>query len=184
MRRASIQGLDGMSLSELARDVGLSKAGVIGPFGSKQALQLAALARGAEVFREAVWLPAAELPAGRPRLNGIGGAWFDYLERCPLPGGCFVTTASVEWDARGGPVRDAVAELQGRWMRTLAADAETAIRAGALSADAEPAGVAFELNAIALGLNLSVQLLDDAEARRHADRALERLLRPQAAALA
>ena len=72
-----------MSIGQLAADVGLSKAGVVGPFGTKQELQLAALARGAEVFRQAVWEPAAGHAAGRERLLAIGRHWFDYLDRLP-----------------------------------------------------------------------------------------------------
>lgn len=184
VQRASVQGLEAMSISELAADVGLSKAGVVGPFGAKLELQLAALERGAEVFREGVWEPAAGQPAGRRRLLAIGRHWFDYLVDCPLPGGCLVTTASVEWDARSGPVRDAVLAQQARWLRVLAADVQLAVAAGEIAPDRDPDATAFEINALALGLNQAVQLFADPAARAHAEAALERLLAPQTAARA
>jgi AcrR family transcriptional regulator len=178
VHRASIEGLEGLTIGRLADELGLSKAGVIGPFGSKQALQLAALKRGLEIFRERVWDPAAELPAGRARLLAVCEGWIRYLERCPLPGGCFLTTASTEWDAREGPVHEAVATAQERWLGTLGAEAEVAVRAHELPGETDPAQLAFELNAIAMGLNQALQLLGDGEAPSRARRAQERLLAP------
>ncbi len=40
---------------------------MIGPFGSKEALQLATIELAAEMFREAVWAPVAGEPPGLPR---------------------------------------------------------------------------------------------------------------------
>ena len=39
-RRATVEGLDGLSLSRLAEEVGISKSGLFGLFGSKEELQL------------------------------------------------------------------------------------------------------------------------------------------------
>ena len=43
VNRASVYGLNAVSIGGLAEGLGMSKAGVVGPFGSKEALQLAAL---------------------------------------------------------------------------------------------------------------------------------------------
>jgi AcrR family transcriptional regulator len=173
---ASVTGLDGLTIGRLAGELRLSKAGVVGPFGSKEALQLAVLERAVEVFREQVWRPVAHLPAGRERLLALCERWFSYLERCPFPGGCLVTTASVEWDARGGALRDAAAIAQARWLAALGADAEVAVRAGELPAETDPDQVAFEIMGIGLSLNQSIQLLADPEAGGHARAALRRLV--------
>ena len=42
-----------------------------------------------------------------------------------FPGGCFVTTASVEYDARPGPLHDDVAAAVSRWLGVLEAEAAT-----------------------------------------------------------
>ena len=175
-RQASIEGLEGMTIGRLADAVGLSKAGVIGPFGSKQALQLAVLDAAVRGFTERVWTPVAELPAGRARLLAACEHWIDYLADCPLPGGCFITTASTEWDARDGPVRDAVASAQWRWLGTLRADVEVAVRAGELPADTDPTEMAFELNGVAMSLNQAIQLFHDEHAPNRARRSVLRLL--------
>ena len=175
-RQASIEGLEGMTIGRLADALGLSKAGVIGPFGSKQALQLAVLDEAVRGFIERVWNPVAALPAGRARLLAVCEHWISYLADCPLPGGCFITTASTEWDAREGPVRDAVASAQRRWLGTLRADVEVAVRAGELAADTDPTELAFELNGVAMSLNPAIQLFHDAAAPDRARRSVLRLL--------
>ena len=177
--RASVEGLDGLTIGRLADDLGLSKAGVVGPFGSREALQLATFERGMEVFRERVWDPVAELPAGRERLVALCERWVEILVTPAYPGGCFMTTASIEWDARAGAVRDAVVRGQARWMRVLRAEAEVAVRAGELPADTDPDQLAFELNALAMGLNQALQLAGDGDAVGHARRAMARLLAPR-----
>jgi AcrR family transcriptional regulator len=176
--RASVEGLEGLTIGTLADELGLSKAGVVGPFGSKEALQLAVLERAFEIFKEDVWDPAAELPAGRKRLVAVCENWVDHLRRRVFPGGCFVTTAATEWDAREGPVHDAVAAAQRRWLATLRADAEVAVRARELPAGTDPAQLAFELNGVAMSLNQALILLDDDQAPARARRAVKRLLAP------
>lgn len=175
--RASVEGLEGLTIGTLAAELGLSKAGVVGPFGSKEGLQLAAFAAAMNDFRARVWDPAADRPAGRARLQAICANWVSYLsgDGCP-PGGCFMTTAATEWDSRTGPVHDAVARDQHRWLRVLAAEAEVAVRARELPAETDPAQVAFELNAIAMGLNQALRLQGDDAAIERARRAIARVL--------
>lgn len=174
--RASVEGLEGMTIGTLAAELGLSKAGVIGPFGSKEGLQLAAFAAAMDDFRRRVWDPAAERPAGRARLEAICEHWLAYLSGgCP-PGGCFMTTASVEWDARSGPVHEAVARDQRRWLRVLAAEAEVAVRARELPAGTDPDQVAFELNGIAMSLNQQLRLQGEEAAIGRARAAIARVL--------
>ena len=177
--RASVLGLEGLTIGSLAEDLGLSKAGVVGPFGSRQELQLAAFRRAMAAFRERVWDPIADLPAGRQRLVALCERWIAELQDPAYPGGCFMTTASTEWDARDeGPVRDTIAKWQRLWLRTLSADAEVAVRAGELPPDVDPDQFAFELNGMMMGLNQALRLAADPAAADRARRAAARLLAP------
>jgi AcrR family transcriptional regulator len=171
---ASIEGLEGVTVGKLADDLGMSKAGVIGHFGNKTELQRAALKKAQAIFLEAVWEPAAGLPGGMPRLTKIADRWVTHLTHCPFPGGCFMTTMSVEWDARSGELHDEVVEGWEGWRDLLVREARRAVKTGDL--DADPQQVAFEMLAIAMGLNQSLQLLDDQRAPARARRALARLL--------
>lgn len=173
---ASIEGLEGVTIGRLANDLGMSKAGVIGHFGSKTALQRAALQRAQEIFTEEVWMPAHDKAPGIARLRAIADAWVEHLAHCPFPGGCFMSTVSLEWDAREGELHDDVKDGWERWRLRLRKEAARARDDGDLPADADPEQVAFEMLAIAMGLNQSIQLLGDPRAPARARAALRRVL--------
>jgi AcrR family transcriptional regulator len=165
---ASVVGLEGLTIGALADELGMSKSGLVGRFGSKLGLQLAVLDAAAETFREVVYDPAANHPAGLRRLEAICDAWAAYLGDCPFPGGCFLTTASVEFDARPGEVNDAVRRVMRRWVRVLEREAATAVENRELPRDTDPKSVAFTINALAVGANCDFQLHGD---RRSLERA-------------
>jgi AcrR family transcriptional regulator len=173
---ASTGGLEPLSIGRLAEQLEMSKAGVVGPFGNKQKLQLAAIERANETFRREVWEPAADAEAGLPRLWGICEAWLSYFERDVFPGGCFLTQTAAEFDGRPGPVRDAIAAGLELWESVLAREAATAVVEGDLPADADPPQIAFELNAIAQGVNQARQLRADPEAIAKGRRAMQAIL--------
>lgn len=158
---ASTDGLEGVTLGGLANATGLSKSGVVRHFASKQELQLQTLEHALDVFKRAVWDPVADRRPGLERLLAICDAWTDYLAGDVFPGGCFLTAVAVEFDAREGPVRDAVQRALHRWLNALAGEARAAIDAGELEASTDPDLLAYELNALALGANQARQLLND-----------------------
>src|SRR3954469_8968135 len=173
---ASVEGLEGLTLGRLAADLQMSKAGVLGHFGTKEDLQLAALGAARAVYRREVWERAASATPGRARLLTIADAWLSYLARDVFPGGCFVAAASCEFDDRPGRVRDAVVAMHREWLGVLAREASIAIKNGELPRATDPEDVAFGLNAIAMGVNQSRRLLGDAAAPERGWRAMRALL--------
>lgn len=171
---ASTDGLEGLTIGRLAGDLSMSKAGVIGHFGSKERLQLAALEEAIAIFTRTVWEPLARRPPGRARLLAISDAWVAHLESGIFPGGCFLTAASTEFDGRRGPVRDRVAEALGLWRAVIEHDVRVAVKAGELPDGTDPAQVWFEWNALAMGLNQALQLFADDGAPARARRAMRR----------
>jgi AcrR family transcriptional regulator len=159
---ASVEGLEGITIGRLAGELRMSKSGLIGRFGDKEAMQRAVLAAAVERFTAAVWLPARRADAGLPRLEAIVDAWIAHLRSGVFPGGCFVTTASVEYDARPGALHDDVAAAVRRWLRVLEAEARHAADAGDLPPGRDPADVAFELHSLASGGSVAGRLLGDA----------------------
>jgi len=169
VRRASVDGLEGLTIGHLADEVSMSKSGLHGLFGSKQELQVATFEKAVESFTREVWLPAADRQPGLPRLLALLDRWLAYHRRRVLPGGCFVTTATIEFDARPGRLRDAVAGARRRMHAVLEADIRAAVEAGNLPADTSPADVAFALYAIASAASQAIQLEEpgaSARARR------------------
>ncbi len=175
---ASIVGLEGLTIGRLAEDLDMSKSGLVGRFGSKEQLQLATLESAADIFRRTVYEPAVQSAAGLRRLNAICDAWIKYLGRPPFPGGCFLTTASVEFDARPGPVNEAVKRVMGQWLSVLARQASVAVENGELPPSTDPKDVAFTINALAVGANCAYQLGRDPRVLKRARRAMARALSP------
>jgi AcrR family transcriptional regulator len=159
---ASVEGLEGITIGRLAAELGMSKSGLIGRFGDKQTMQRAVLAAAVERFTDAVWRPARCSEPGLPRLEAIIDAWIGHLREGVFPGGCFVTTASVEYDSRPGPLHEDVAGVVRRWLGVLEAEARIARAAGDLPGDRDPADVAFELHSLASGGGVAGRLLGDA----------------------
>jgi AcrR family transcriptional regulator len=174
--QASLYGLEGVTIGKLATELEMSKSGLIGHFGSKEGLQLAALAQAAAIFTREVWEPVEKRPPGTARLLALCDSWLSYLRRDVFPGGCFLTTASVEFDARSGPVHDAIAAQMRRWLGVLEAEVAAARAAGELPSDIDPADAAFALNAVAVGANCAYQLHRDRRALARARRAMHRVL--------
>ena len=178
--QGSLYGLEGVTIGRLASELGMSKSGLIGHFGSKERLQLATLDSAVAQFVREVWDPVEREAPGRARLLALCDSWLAAHRREMFPGGCFLTTASVEFDGRPGPVRDAIAAVMRRWLGLLEREARTAIDAGELDTSLDPADVAFELNALAMGANCAFQLHGDERAFDQARAAMQRALAPPA----
>jgi AcrR family transcriptional regulator len=172
VERASVEGLEGLTIGGLAGETEMRKSSVFSLFGSKEELQRAALEAAIEQFREEVWAPVADEPPGLPRLLVICDSWLDYHRREVMPGGCFLTTATIEYDARPGPLRDAVAQTMKRWLGVLEREAAVAVEAGDLPDETDPADVAFQLNALAAAASYGFQLWRDPEVFARARRSM------------
>ena len=103
-------------------------------------------------------------------------SWLSYLDRSVFPGGCFLSAASLEFDDRPGPVRDAIADGFRRWLGVLAAEVAVAQKRGELPADLDPEQVAFQLNGYVMAGNWAKQLFGDAGALESSRAAIDRLL--------
>ncbi len=174
--RASVDGLEGLTLGVLADEVEMRKSSVFSLFGSKEELQRATLEAAVDQFTDQVWGPVADEEAGLPRLLALCDSWLDYHRRESLPGGCFLTTATIEYDARPGPLRDQVAAIMSRWLGLLEREAARAIETGELPAEVDPADVAFELNALAAAASYGFQLNRDPGVFDRARRSMRRVL--------
>jgi AcrR family transcriptional regulator len=172
---ASTEGLEGLTIGRLSTEVRMSKSGLFAHFGSKQGLQLATVERAREVFAGEVIAPALEAGEGSVRLRAVLDAWLSYFERGVFAGGCFFIAASSEFDDRRGPVRDAIDAAMEAWIEFLERLCAEAVADGAIPA-ADPAQLAFELNAIGIATNWELRLRRNADAVPRARVAVERVL--------
>ena len=133
---ASIHGLNGLSIGSLALDVKMSKGGICAHFPAKLELQLATVARAAEVFQAAVVAPSLSVPAGKSRLEVLDQAWFAYLENKVFAGGCFFTNAVLELDdLELIEVRQAVTTQYNRLLDFVEANSREAIQKAEFRSD-------------------------------------------------
>lgn len=164
---ATIQGLDSISVSQLATATGVSKSGILTVFPNREAIQIAAVAGARHVYIDAVIRPAYGADPGRPRLRALVDAWVAYLRADTFPGGCFLAAASVEYGHRRGPVAEAVRALKREWLAVLEGEFTAA-------GSADPITDAFRLDALLeAGNNRRGLFWDDAELDRARVLALE-----------
>jgi AcrR family transcriptional regulator len=154
-RLATVVGLEGLSIGELARATGMSKSGLYAHFGSKLDLQLATIEHARQTFVVEVLRPALQAPKGIERLLAACEAFISHVERRVFPGGCFFSAAAVDVGSRPGPVHDAILAQRLDWLVTLERLAAEATELGELEPDADPAQLAFELQALLVAANTS-----------------------------
>ncbi|MEX1079991.1 MAG: TetR/AcrR family transcriptional regulator [Homoserinimonas sp.] len=148
---ASTEGLEGLSIGQLATELGASKSGVIALFGTKLDLQLATIEAARSVFIATVIEPALRVQRGLPRLWAICELWLDYSEARVFQGGCFFRAVSAENGSKPGPVRDTLAAIDVDWLAFIERAATSAQPDLPRLADAVQ--LAFETVAIMDGAN-------------------------------
>ena len=158
---ATVNGLEGLSIGNLASALGMSKSGLHAHFGSKQELQLATVEEAARIFAEEVVQPALAAPPGLAQLAAVCEAFFAHLERRTFPGGCFLASAALEMGTRPGPVSELIAAFQSEFGRLIRGFAATALDQNELPASEDPDRLAFELNGIMLATDTNFVLHDD-----------------------
>lgn len=161
---ASAHGLDAVSVGALAADLGMSKAGIVGQFGNKLELQLQAFELARDLFVDAVWTPVRRKRAGLERLLAVCKTWAAYAGEPPFAGGCLIVAASVEFDDKPGPLRDAVADALRAWRATIVSDIQVALEAGDLAPNVDPQHLAYVLEALAARAQPAISLLGDLNA--------------------
>ena len=160
---ATVEGIEGLSISRLADAVGMSKSGLFAHFGSKQELQLATVDTAADLFDELVIHPAASAPNGLERLQQYGERYLDHVEEKVYPGGCFFASVASELDTQSGPVRDRALECVEGWLGQLEVAIVEAQSDGAIDASIDPPQLTFELDSYLFFANLRFVSTDDPE---------------------
>jgi AcrR family transcriptional regulator len=158
---ATVDGLEGLSIGNLAAAIGMSKSGLYAHFGSKQELQLATVQEAGRIFAGEVVQPALAAPPGLAQLAAVCEAFFEHLRRRTFPGGCFFAGAALEMGTRPGPVKEAVAGFQAGFVDLLRGFVATAIEQNQLPPGEDPDQLAFELNGICLAADANFVLHDN-----------------------
>src|SRR5215475_11062423 len=176
---ATMKGLDGLSIGDLAAEVGMSKSGLYAHFKSKEELELATIETAAAIFESEVLRPAARAHAGTERLGALADAFLSHVERRVFPGGCFFAAVASELDTRPGPARDRVVAVLGTWQSLLRQCLLDAQASGEMDPKAEIAQAVFEVQAMLLAGNFQFVMTNDpillTRARKGVDHVLARV---------
>ncbi|MGW7364744.1 TetR/AcrR family transcriptional regulator [Streptomyces sp. NPDC054841] len=180
MNIASVEGLAGLSLGRIATELNLSKSGVFALFGSKEELQLATVRAAVAVYVGRVVAPVRALPPGPGRVWALCRNWLAYSADRVFDGGCFFCGVSAEFDARSGPLHDAIAKARKDWVAYVQRTLDAARKAGGLVAEVDVPQLAFEIIALLEAANAQSVLHDDSSAYDRAAQGVLRLLRAAA----
>ena len=173
---ASRDGLEGLSIGELASALEMSKSGLFAHFGSKEELQVEVLRAASADFQEKVIRPALHEPRGPARLRALFERWERWASSPETPGGCLFAGASFELDDRTGPARDFLVEEQRRLMAVLSRSAQLGVESGLFRADLDCDLLAFQIHGLMLGFHHARRLLRQRSAEAMARKAFEQLL--------
>jgi AcrR family transcriptional regulator len=173
---ASRLGLEGLTIGQLASDLGLSKSGLFAHFQSKEALQVQTLRHAAELFVDRVVRPALKAPRGERRLRALFERWLAWAEADVLKGGCLFVAAATELDDLDGPVRDELVRQQRDWLELIANVARTGITEGDFRPGLDGEQLAYELYGVMLAYHHARRLLRDPRAPQRARDAFDALV--------
>ncbi len=173
---AATDGLESLTIGEVAKRLGLSKSGVFSRIGSREALQRAVIEEYDRRFLQDVFLPAMREPRGLPRLNAIMRLWLKRAEEVEIRYGCIYCAGAFEFDDREGPLRDLLLDGVMRWRATLKRTVIQAIDAGQLPAKTDAEQLVFELDGLFIALMRDARFMRDPRACDRAWAAYERLI--------
>jgi AcrR family transcriptional regulator len=179
---ATVEGLNGLSISRLAEAVGMSKSGLFAHFGSKEELQLATIETATALFNEQVIEPASAAPTGLERVRQLAENFLRHVEDSVYPGGCFFASVAAEMDTHAGPVRDRAVQVEDDFFERIANAIRDAQAEGAIRSSEDADQLAFELDAYLLIANAQFVISQDSTPIDRARRAVERRLAAAAAA--
>jgi AcrR family transcriptional regulator len=173
---AAGEGLESLTIGEVAKRLGLSKSGVFSRVGSREALQAAVLAEYDRRFVADVFTPAMREARGLPRLNALMQRWLARARRVELRQGCIYCAGAFEYDDRPGPVRDQLLDGVRRWRAALKRTVLQAIDAGHLAEGTDADQLVFEMDALFTGAMRDARFLGDARALDRAWATWQRLI--------
>ncbi len=174
-------GLEGLSIGALAEVTQMSKSGVFAHFGSREELQISVIREYHQRFEQEVFYPALSEPRGLPRLRAMFANWMKRTS-VELDSGCIYISGAVEFDARPGPVRDALAWSVQTWHAGMKRAINLAKQEGHLDAATDEEQMLFEIHGLILALHYEARFLKNPGSIARANAGFENILRRYGAA--
>lgn len=174
---ASVHGIEGLTLGELAKAVGMSKSGLFAHFAAKDQLQLEVLQKATENFVDVVLRPSFKAPRGEPRLVEMSKNWFNYLNgEANQPGGSILIAASSELDDQPGVLRDYLQKVQNDLVANIVKAAKMAVDEGQFRKDLDADQFAWSMYSFVLGYHHFKRMLNSPKAETYYKQSMKHLM--------
>lgn len=178
MKIASTHGIQGITIGELAKTIGMSKSGLFAHFENKDNLQLEILKMASDHFVEKVLKPAFSKPKGLPRIRSLFENWMEYLNDDKyLPGGSIFIAASFELDDRPGLLKDFVQKSQNDLILNIEKSVQIAMDCGDFKPSTDKKEFAWKLYSFVLGFHHYKRMLHSEHAESLIHKAFEDLIK-------
>ena len=149
---AAREGLGGLSIGRLAKELRMSKSGLFLHFGSKEKLESAVIELARLHFFNHTVKPMQEAGLqGIERVWALCDAWFDFREHGPLRGGYFFTGAFFQHANINGSIPRQIRRVVREWMDLLVEALKKGRRSDEFRRDIDAEEAAFDLNGILIG---------------------------------
>jgi AcrR family transcriptional regulator len=165
---AAREGLAGLTIGRLARDLRMSKSGLFAHFRSKRALEMATINQARELFARQVLSPATAASEGIDRLWKLCDSWLAHIEHRVFAGGYFFTGAFFECAERSGAIEDEINRMAREWWETLRTTVLKAQERKEINSSTDARRISFDLNGILMAAYWTYLVEKDSEVLREA----------------
>jgi AcrR family transcriptional regulator len=174
---ASINGLENMSIGDVAKASELSRSGLFAHFQSKEQLQIDILKFAEELFINAVIVPCEKLENPLEKLHLLKKIWPNWFLRTEpqIKGGCIFLTAIFEFDDRPGAVRDCLIQQQQNLIKYIGSCYSDAQRRKLFSEKYDKVQFSYEFYSLYMGYHYYRRFFGDSKAKSRFDAGIDEL---------
>lgn len=146
-------GFDAVSISHLAKAVGMSKSGLFAHFNSKESMHIMILDHAAESFSNKIFVPAVKVERGIPRLRAIINNWEQWYGK-KGSGTCPFVAAAVNYSNKPGKVKDRLQHHLSILIASLAKAIDLAVEEGHFKKSVDSEKLAYQIYSLVIGLRV------------------------------
>ena len=173
---ASENGLESLTIGELAKQCGMSKSGLFAHFNSKDNLQIAVLDYANQIFTQRVIVPARERTSItiEEKLTLLLDNWLGWNHS--FQGSCMFLDAWKETSAEAAPTQQVLKKTIATWIEYLRIQVAKGVENGEFRQDLEPRQATFELYGLYLSAHLFYSIHGEQASNEHFWQGVKRLI--------
>ncbi|MDC5705796.1 TetR/AcrR family transcriptional regulator [Vibrio europaeus] len=173
---ASENGLESLTIGELAKQCGMSKSGLFAHFNSKDNLQIAVLDYANQIFTQRVIAPARERTSIsiEEKLTLLLDNWLGWNHS--FQGSCMFLDAWKETSAEAAPTQQVLKKTIATWIEYLRIQVAKGVENGEFRQDLEPRQATFELYGLYLSAHLFYSIHGEQASNEHFWQGVKRLI--------